>query len=44
VVAVSLEKKAIPGPGPSFVLEPSGIALVVGSVDGVHAAARLLAG
>lgn len=44
VVAVIRGETSVPGPGPSFVLEPGDIALVTGSVDGVLAAARLLAG
>jgi TrkA domain protein len=43
VVAVLRGETSIPGPGPSFVLDPGDVALVVGSVDGVHAASRLLA-
>ncbi len=44
VVAVIRGEQSIPGPGPDFALEPGDVALVTGSVDGVQAAARLLAG
>ncbi len=44
VVAVIRGAVSVPGPGASFVFEAGDVALVIGSVDGVHAAARLLAG
>ncbi len=44
VVAVIRDGISFPGPGPAFVFEPGDVALVTGSVDGVQAAARLLAG
>ena len=44
VVAVLRGERSIPGPGPDFVLQPGDVALVVGSVAGVQAAQRLLAG
>ena len=44
VVAVLRGETSIPGPGPDFVLEPGDVALIVGSVDGVQSASRLLAG
>lgn len=44
VVAVIRGETSIPGPGPDFRLESGDVALVVGSVDGVQSAARLLAG
>ncbi|MEX0847641.1 MAG: cation:proton antiporter regulatory subunit [Ilumatobacteraceae bacterium] len=44
VVAVLRGEQSIPGPGPDFVLEAGDITVVVGSVPGVQAAQRLLAG
>ena len=44
VVAVIRGDRSIPGPGPEFQLVAGDVALVVGSVDGVQRAARLLAG
>ena len=44
VVAVIRGDGSIPGPGPDFVLQPGDVALVVGSVDGVQAALRVLVG
>jgi TrkA domain protein len=44
VVAVIRGDTSIPGPGPEFRLEAGDVALVVGSVDGVQRAGRLLAG
>lgn len=44
VVAVIRGDTSVPGPGPTFMLEPGDVALVTGSVEGVQAAARLLAG
>jgi TrkA domain protein len=44
VVAVLRGDRSIPGPGPEFRLEADDVALVVGSVDGVLAAERLLTG
>jgi TrkA domain protein len=44
VVAIIRGDHSIPGPGPEHQLEAGDIALVVGSVDGVQRAARLLAG
>lgn len=44
VVAIIRGDRSIPGPGPDHRFEPGDVALVVGSVDGVQAAARLLAG
>jgi TrkA domain protein len=44
VVAVIRGAVSVPGPGPTFLFEPGDVALVTGSVDGVQAAARLLAG
>lgn len=43
VVAVIRGERSIPGPGPDFSLEAGDVALVVGSVDGVQRASRLLA-
>jgi TrkA domain protein len=42
VVAVIRGDRSIPGPGPEFVLEPGDVALVVGSIEGVSMAQRLL--
>lgn len=42
VVAVIRGDRSIPGPGPEFVLEPGDVALVVGSIEGVSTAQRLL--
>lgn len=42
VVAVIRGERSIPGPGPEFVLEPGDVALVVGSIEGVSTAQRLL--
>jgi TrkA domain protein len=44
VVAVIRGDRSIPGPGPETELQPGDIALVVGSVEGVQRASRLLAG
>ena len=44
VVAVIRGDRSIPGPGPDFCLEAGDVALVIGSVEGVQTAARLLAG
>ena len=44
VVAVIRGDRSIPGPGPEFGLESGDVALVIGSVDGVQRAAKLLAG
>jgi TrkA domain protein len=44
VVAILRGEQSIPGPGPEFELHAGDVALVVGSVPGVHAAQRLLAG
>lgn len=44
VVAVIRGDTSIPGPGPDFTLEVGDVALVIGSVDGVQAAVRLIAG
>lgn len=44
VVAIIRGDRSIPGPGPDHRFETGDVALVVGSVDGVQAAARLLAG
>jgi TrkA domain protein len=44
VVAVIRGERSIPGPGPECVLEPGDVALVVGSIEGVSAAQRLLTG
>lgn len=44
VVAVIRGERSIAGPGPEFQFEAGDVALVVGSVDGVQRAARLLAG
>ena len=44
VVAVIRGERSIPGPGPDLELAAGDVALVVGSVDGVQRAARLLAG
>ncbi len=44
VVAVIRGERSIPGPGPDFVLQAGDIALVVGSIDGVQAAQRLIIG
>jgi len=44
VVAVIRGATSVPGPGPSFLFETGDVALVTGSVEGVLAAARLLAG
>lgn len=44
VVAVIRGETSIPGPGPDFVLEAGDVALVIGSHDGVQAAATLLTG
>lgn len=44
VVAVIRGDISLPGPGPDFMFEAGDVALVTGSVDGVQAAARLLAG
>ncbi|MGD9704177.1 MAG: cation:proton antiporter regulatory subunit [Acidimicrobiia bacterium] len=44
VVAVIRGETSIPGPGPEFVLVADDVALVVGSVEGVQAAARILSG
>lgn len=43
VVAVLRGETSFPGPGPDFPLRGGDVALVVGSVEGVQAAARLLA-
>jgi TrkA domain protein len=42
VVAVIRGTRSIPGPGPEFELQGGDIALVIGSIDGVEAAHRLL--
>lgn len=42
VVAVLRGEQSLPGPGPDFQLLAGDVALVVGSVDGVQAAAKLL--
>jgi len=42
VVAVIRGDRSIPGPGPDFGFQPSDVALIVGSIDGVQAAQRLL--
>jgi TrkA domain protein len=42
VVAVIRGEQSIPGPGPDFRLEAGDVALVVGSIDGVQKALRLL--
>jgi TrkA domain protein len=42
VVAVLRGTASVPGPGPEFTLMPGDVALIVGSVEGVHSAARLL--
>ncbi len=44
VVAIIRGEASIPGPGPDFRFEPGDVALVVGSIDGVQAAQRLLIG
>ncbi len=44
VVAVIRGEQSIPGPGPDFAFEAGDVALVVGSVQGVHAALGVLAG
>jgi TrkA domain protein len=44
VVAVIRGKESIPGPGPEFRFAPGDVVLVIGSVDSVQAAARVLAG
>jgi TrkA domain protein len=44
VVAVLRGDRSLPGPGPEFRFEAGDVALVVGSVEGVLAAERLLAG
>lgn len=43
VVAVIRGEQSVPGPGPDFRLEAGDVVLVMGSVDGVQAAADLLA-
>jgi TrkA domain protein len=42
VVAVIRGEQSIPGPGPDFRLEAGDVALVVGSIEGVQKALRLL--
>jgi len=44
VVAVLRGEASVPGPGPEFVLAAGDVALVVGSVEGVQAALRVLVG
>ncbi len=44
VVAVIRGDRSIPGPGPDFELLAGDVALVVGSIDGVQVAQRLIAG
>ena len=44
VVAVIRGETSIPGPGPDFRFEVGDTALVIGSVEGVQSAARVLAG
>lgn len=44
VVAVIRRSQSIPGPGPDLRFEPGDIALVIGSVSSVQAAADLLTG
>jgi TrkA domain protein len=44
VVAVIRGDRSIPGPGPELTLQPGDVALVIGSVEGVQKAARVLVG
>lgn len=44
VVAVLRGSESIPGPGPDFKFEVGDVALVVGSVDGVRTAEKLISG